>query len=70
MHLGHQGAVQALKLVQVLHLIRLVFEALLGSYDESNGSITLPFSIESIEGYASFIEGGSIGGVVVRKAMC
>lgn len=27
MHLGHQGAVQALKLVQVLHLIRLVLEA-------------------------------------------
>lgn len=28
MHLGHQGAVQALKLVEILQLIRLVFDAL------------------------------------------
>lgn len=28
MHLGHQGAVQALELVEILQLIRLVFEAL------------------------------------------
>lgn len=28
MHLGHQGAVQSLKLVQILRLICLVFDAL------------------------------------------
>lgn len=45
MHLGHQGAVQALKLVQVLHLIRLVLEALLGHMTSQMGQYRYPFQL-------------------------